>query len=214
MKAKADKKRAAPYSSLGRMSTTGSTTNSAEHAVEQLERSVTNAATGGENMWQKLRSAEQPAPVLNSLGVPNAPVLNSLEVQSTALEVPNPTPSTCPHVAAVLDSIPKETLDWQTQPEPVPRWVDHGACRQRSRSQQRRPRSSFDFTRPRLWGGVPSATTQHGAASSDVLASSSSLVSKLLANRAPMPPMPPPYSPSPPQLARHTARASGLYFVT
>ena len=50
-----------------------------------------------ENMWQKLRRAEQSGPVLNSL------------------EVPNCIPSACPQVASVLYSIDTETLDWLTE---------------------------------------------------------------------------------------------------
>jgi len=61
-----------------------------------------------ENMWEQLRSAEQSAAVLDSLEVPNSPVLNSLQVPSVS-------PSTCPHVAALLDSIDTDTFDWLTQ---------------------------------------------------------------------------------------------------
>ena len=50
-----------------------------------------------ENMWQKLRKAEQSGPVLNSL------------------EVPNCIPSACPQVVSVLYSIDTETLDWLTE---------------------------------------------------------------------------------------------------
>ena len=56
-----------------------------------------------ENIWQELRSAEQ-----------SAPVLDSLEVPTVAMEEPNSTPYACPHVASALYSMDPETLDWLT----------------------------------------------------------------------------------------------------